>query len=607
MGEQKIMKETKKKINWTYIIFVLMIAVQLGSIIYCFQVKKEGWHSDEIWSYGYANSYHQKDIYKDNDGNPINHHEWVSGDVLRDYMVVNDGEEFEYGSIYQNQITDLSPPLHSMVLHTICSFFPETFSFWYSFVINIAAFFVCMIYLFKTTRLLKGDWFALCCCAVYGFSLGARDTYLYLRMYAMCTAMVMIILYNLLVYMKRKDRKMIFNKNLIAISVTALLGFLTNYYMIAFMGILTFLVCVYYLFRKRIKQMFVFGFSQLVSLLLSFAAFPALLRVTQSHNAAVAEDAKAAMNYNFEIRFRILANFITLKLFGIPVSIYRSGILPVVLGCLVALAIWIIPLIYLLRNTKLVKQIFKRVKFFFGHLKKIGKWILRRINRYYVILAIWIPCQMITVGETSNLYGMGDYEDRYLMYVYPAAVILMMALVYQIVKPILKKENYRKSFAVAVVLLLIVVNVYNRGQYEGYLFEKFTKGQNIEKSVENKECIFVEYYSWVLTAMAPVLMNANHFFMCFTWDYNEYQEKFKKKCEEGELLVVLDKSFVKEAESSAEEDEMNFVEEESAIKSQKKYNEIKEFFEDLEPDTKMEKVSTATIFRRTMEVYIVNP
>lgn len=607
MGEHRIMKENKeKKINRVYVIFVLMMAVQLGSIIYCFQTEREGWHSDEIWSYGYANSYYQKDIYKDNDGSPINCQEWISGDTLRDYIIVNEGEEFEYDSIYQNQITDLSPPLHSMVLHTICSFFPEKFSFWYSFVINIAAFLVCMVYLFKTARLLKGDWFALCCCAVYGFSLGARDTYIYLRMYAMCTAMAMIILYNLLVYLKRSDSKNVFNKNMVAISVTAFLGFLTNYYMIVFMGILTFLVCVYYLFRKRIKQMFVVGFSQLVPLLLSFAVFPALLHVTQSHNAAVAADTQAAMNYNFEIRFRILSNLITLKLFGIPVSIYRSGIWPILLGCLVTLVIWICPLIYLLRETKLVKQTFKRVKFFFGHLKQIGKWMLRRINWYYVILAIWIPCQMIVVGETSNLYGMGDYEDRYLMYTYPAAVIIALALVYQIVIFFLKKGKYGKKFVIAAGLLLVVVNIYNRGQYEGYLFEKFTKGQEIEKSVENKECIFVEYTPWVLTAMAPVLMDSKEFFMCFTWDYDDFAEEYKKKFEEGEVVVVIDKSFVKEAASEDEWDE-NFVQDESAGKSQKLYNEIVDFFEELESDTKMEKVSTATIFRRTMEVYIVNP
>ena len=609
MQETEVRKEnSRKKVNWVYIVLVLMIAVQLGNIIYCFQVKKEGWHSDEIWSYGYANSYYQKDIYMDNDCNLINLHEWVSGDTLRDYIVANKGERFEYGSIYQNQINDLSPPLHSMILHTICSFFPEKFSLWFSFVINIAAFLVCMVFMFKTTRLLKGDWFALCCCAVYGFSLAARDTYIYLRMYAMCTTMVMIILYHLLVYMKEPEGKRLFNKNLIAISITAFLGFLTHYYMIAFMGILTFLVCVYYLFRKKIKQMFVFGFSQLVSLLLSFAAFPALLHVVQSHNAEIAADTKAVMNYNFDLRFRILSNFITMKLFSIHVPLFRSGRLVRFLVCAIVILIWMIPLIYLLRDTALIKGMMRRIKFLVHNFRAIGKWMLRRINWYYVILAIWIPCQIITVGETSNVYTMGEYEDRYLMYIYPVALIVVMALAYQIMLPFVKKKKYRKHIVILLALLLVVINVRNQGIYTEYYFDRFSEGQDIEKCIEDKECIYVERNNWFLTAMAPVLMNAKQFFMCAPEDYDNYLEEYQKKCEEGEVVVIINKSFVMAALSSNESAGVIVTEEdEDAIKSQKQYDEMIDFFENLEPSTEMKKVGTSTIFGRLMEIYIINP
>lgn len=130
--------EKKKRINWISIVLGIMIALQLGMLLYSFQFHKEGCHSDELWSYGYANSYYQKDIYQNEKGEAVNANEWVNGDVLRDYLTVNKGEQFKYDSVYQNQINDLSPPLHSMILHTICSFFPEQFSLWFSFSINIA-------------------------------------------------------------------------------------------------------------------------------------------------------------------------------------------------------------------------------------------------------------------------------------------------------------------------------------------------------------------------------------------------------------------------------------------------------------------------------------
>lgn len=608
MQEQQIIgNNSKKKKKWVYIIFVMMIVIQLGSIIYCFQFKKEGWHSDEMWSYGYANSYYQKDIYIDKDGNLINYGEWVDGSVLWDYLVVNEGEQFEYGSIYQNQINDLSPPLHSMILHTICSFFPETFSLWYSFVINIAAFIVCMIYLFKTARLLKGDWFALCCCAVYGFSLGARDTFIYLRMYAMCTALVMVILYNLLAYMRLSGEKKIFNKNLIAIAVTAFIGFLTNYYMIAFMGILTFWVCVYYLFQKKIKQMLVFGSCQLLMLMLSIGVFPALLNMTQSHNMHVSAKTEAAMNYNFEMRFRILSNFVTWKLFDIPVSLYPSGSLGRILVCGVVGIIWLIPLFYLLRDTTFVKKMLRRGTFLIRKFGAIVKWLFRRVNWYYVILVALVLCQIIVVGETSDVYGMKDYEDRYLMYLYPVVLIVGMALLYQIIIILFKRGRYGKRVVIAVSVLLVCMNLYNRTIYTEYMFKEFVKGTNLEECVEGMSCIYIDITNWLLTAMAPILMNSDQFFYCSLADYKNYEDEYRKKSEQGKVLLIIDKEFlanpVEEYESA-----YNIVNEseDSGIEVEM-YEKMLDFFEDIEPDSEMEWISTQIVFGRPMETYIINP
>jgi len=608
MQKKQIMdKDSGKQTNRVYIVFAVMVAIQLASIIYCFQFKKEGWHSDEIWSYGYANSYYQKDIYVDKDGNPMNYGEWVDGSVLWDYLVVNKGEQFEYGSIYQNQINDLSPPLHSMILHTVCSFFPETFSFWYSFVINIVAFIVSMVYLFKLTRLLKGDWFALSCCAVYGFSLGARDTFIYLRMYAMCTALVMVILYNLLVYMKAKEKRM-FNKNLVAISATAFIGFLTNYYMIAFMGILTFLVCIYYLFQRRIKQMFVFGGCQLFVLFLSIGVFPALLNMAQNHNTQIAEGASAGMNYNFEMRFRILANFITMKLYGIPVSLYRSGRLKIILVCVIVGIIWMLPLAYLLRDTKLVLWFKRRISFFEKNMTKIARWILRRVNWYYVILCVLIPCQIIVVGETSNVYTMADYEDRYLMYLYPVALIVVMAFLYLISIILFRRRKIGKAIVLISCMVLCVVNMRNRGIYKEYYFPSAIQGMDLEKCVKDMKCIYVERNCWLLTAMAPILKNSQYFFMCTPEDYEQYIEEYMKKCKEDKVLLIIDKSFVKIPLSTNNSDGVVVLEEdEEALESQRKYNDMLDFFEDIEANSEMKWISTQVVFSRPMEVYVINP
>jgi len=83
----------KKRIRYE-LILVVIIAASLLSIVYCFAFKKEGWHSDEVWSYGFANSYYKAHIHRDADGNLDNINEWVSSKTLNDYVEVNDGERF---------------------------------------------------------------------------------------------------------------------------------------------------------------------------------------------------------------------------------------------------------------------------------------------------------------------------------------------------------------------------------------------------------------------------------------------------------------------------------------------------------------------------------
>lgn len=222
--------------------------------------------------------------------------------------------------------------------------------------------------LFKTAKLLKDDIFALCRCALYGFSLGARDTFIYLRMYALCTAFFMVILYQLLLYLdKSKKNGKVYNIHLVVVALVSFLAFLTHYYMIAVVGIMTFLICIMLLFQKRIKVMFTYGFSMLGTFLLSIAVFPSLLRVANGQVGKVASDTSKMMNYTFPIRFKFIAYYFTYKEFNFSVSLYKNAMVPIVFGCVVFGCIVMLPVVYLLRKTTFVMKITKRIKIMFKH------------------------------------------------------------------------------------------------------------------------------------------------------------------------------------------------------------------------------------------------
>ena len=104
------------------ILLIIIIIIQICTLVHYGRMKK-GYYVDEVWSYGLANSYYHPHVYW-NDALS----EWVSGDYFKEYLEVSEAERFKYGSVIFNQKNDVHPPLFYAILHTICSFFPNTFS-----------------------------------------------------------------------------------------------------------------------------------------------------------------------------------------------------------------------------------------------------------------------------------------------------------------------------------------------------------------------------------------------------------------------------------------------------------------------------------------------
>lgn len=611
--EKKI--DNKKMRVGMYSCLAVLIVLQLAVIVYCFQFKKEGYHSDEMWSYGYANSYNQKDIYQDADGNPLNVGMWTSSDVLRDYLVVNEGEEFEYGSIYRNQIDDLSPPFHSMVLHTICSFFPESFSPWYSFAINIVSFIICMIFLFKACCILMDDKQALLVCLVYGFCRAAIDNFCYLRMYALCTAFVMIILYYVLSSVKG-NRETSYWKIAVPLFIVSVLAFLTHYYMVAIGGIMTALFCAYLLCTKQIKRMFQLGFTMLGAFITSVAIFPSLLLRSQSQANKIAGDNAELYNYTFEIRGRILWNFITSKTCGIQISIFRSAWPKILLGCMVYACILMIPLVFLLRKTTFIQNIKNQLIYLIKNFRTVSvkgiKWILAKTNWCYVIIFITCALQVVVVGETSSVYGMGNFEDRYIFYLSPLFVIAFMAVINKILEvifrliPKLKKARY--------VLLglfsfwLVYHNLWIAVQGSNYYFTTGAEGERIELLLENQNVVYLDQSTWLLTAMCPVFMNSREYLMIEPKGYKEHAADYKEKMDQGPLYLMINESdYESNLLAISEYVNMDKDTKENIKDKDEEYYDILDYFEKLDPDTEMTTVSRQVIMDRWYIVFCVNP
>lgn len=229
---KSVKTKTAKTTKTTRMLFAVILILQLCCMFY-YGNAKQGYFVDELWSYGLANSYYHPHV----DCNGALLRGWVTGNYFHDYLRVLPNQRFAYGSVIYNQVYDYHPPLFYMVLHTVSSLFPNTFSKWYALVPNMVYFAVSMLLLFVLAkRIFKNEWLALVPVIAYGFSAGAISNVVFLRMYVLLTVWVLALM-DLHVKWILNDRMQ--KKDFLLLVLVAYLGFMTHYYffLIAFLHI----------------------------------------------------------------------------------------------------------------------------------------------------------------------------------------------------------------------------------------------------------------------------------------------------------------------------------------------------------------------------------
>ena len=126
---------------------------------------------------------------------------------MNEYLAVYPEHRFDYAQVVQNQIIDAShPPFYYALVHTVCSFFPEVFSKWLAFVINLAMMAGALIMLFKIgKRVTDNNLYALIAVGGYALSIACITTTIYLRMYASLTFFVLSFI-NLTIWFYEQEK-----------------------------------------------------------------------------------------------------------------------------------------------------------------------------------------------------------------------------------------------------------------------------------------------------------------------------------------------------------------------------------------------------------------
>ena len=244
-----------------YIVFGILMVFVIG--------QKENMYVDEVYSYGLAN-HTEGSMMCVEEGYTY----YPSGTPWMNYMTVNSENRFDYRTVWANQKADVHPPLYYAILHTICSFFPESFSLWFAGLINILAALGTLFILRKTVLILTGDVRLQRLISIaFVFSAGILSAASFLRMYMFAmfwvTALTCLIVSQIGTYDKRKFYLFLF------LCTTG--GALTHYYCIVFAVFISVVYGCVLLCRKEWKKAGVFCLAQGTAAVVSVAVFPAMI------------------------------------------------------------------------------------------------------------------------------------------------------------------------------------------------------------------------------------------------------------------------------------------------------------------------------------------
>ncbi|XJS10769.1 hypothetical protein ACF3NG_00400 [Aerococcaceae bacterium WGS1372] len=238
-------------------------------------MAKQGFHIDEIYSYGLSNGYYQPF--------PTATNEWLAGNYYQQYLMPDAAHRFQYGSVISNQVNDVHPPLYYILFHTLSSIWPGEFSPLVGVSLNILSHLGTVLVIGVIIYLLTHNGLlALGTSLFWGLSIGGLSSMLFIRMYHLMGFLVVLLTYLLLVYVRNYSKWQYLL--LIPIYITILAGSLTHYYFYIIACFLIVMTCLIFFISKAYAKGFAVGVIALGAVGGAWAFFPAIFtHITQSN------------------------------------------------------------------------------------------------------------------------------------------------------------------------------------------------------------------------------------------------------------------------------------------------------------------------------------
>lgn len=370
--------------------------------------QKQSYHIDGFYSYNLANTNHSISI----DLNENTRYEPAEL-PFNEYLTVDDNATFDYVNVWQRQAGDVHPPLYYVLLHTISSLFPNTFSKWYSCSINIVALLITLFFVQKIIKQLTDNKYIYYLTTLsFALTTGILDSVALCRMYVLAMMWTTIGTYLYLRQLEKHDGL----KFYIEIALITYLGAMTHYYVIVYFVLIAIVYGIYLLIIKKYNDVGIFCGSMAIAGVCSVLTFPAMIdHIFSGYRGTEAVDNLLDISTYMKRLTSFFSN-ISNELFG-------NEMLYVLLGLIVLLGIRILKNKYLdsLRAQRYVFLIVPTAIYFIL-VSKIAAYINERyISIIYPIIIVWIYSLLFdTINEIVS--------SKYSKYVSSALLVILLVL-----------------------------------------------------------------------------------------------------------------------------------------------------------------------------------
>ena len=258
------------KLRTNKFLIALLLVIQAAVLIY-FGVQKKGMHFDECFSYFNTNN---------SVGRQAFDRTYVTSDEIMQDFYVKEGERFNYPYVVELQSYDVHPPVFYLLLHTLCSFFPNIYSMWFGISLNILYALLSTVFLYLIIKEFTGSTEISCglslLCAI---NPGVISNVMYIRMYCLMTLWIMIAVYLHIRMSRLTQMNELPWKYILCNAVLAFLGFMTHYFYLAFIFFLEagFWLPKLFGWKKNWKGFIKYSLSMLAAGILGILVYPSCL------------------------------------------------------------------------------------------------------------------------------------------------------------------------------------------------------------------------------------------------------------------------------------------------------------------------------------------